>query len=68
MEHKTANENDKLDEAALRKILKDVKTLDYMSFNVQTGMLTVTKNPLGFTSGYSSSDSIKAFKKRQRIK
>ena len=48
---KTGN---KLDEAALLKILKDVKTLDFISFNVQNGMLTFTKNPLGFTSGYSS--------------
>ena len=56
----------KLDEAALRKILKDVKTLDYMSFNVQTGMLTVTKNPLGFTSGYSSSGQYQGVQKKDK--
>ena len=56
----------KLDEPALRKILKDVKTLDYVSFNVQTGMLTITKNPLGFTSGYSSSGQYQGVQKKDK--
>lgn len=49
-----AKTSQKLNEESLKKILKDVKTLDYIDFNAASGMLTITKNPLGFVAKYGS--------------
>ena len=53
----------KIDKAALRTILQDMKTLDYMDYvnRSNTGILTITRNPNSFINRYALDNGEKAY-------
>ena len=49
-----ATTTQRLSYETLSKVLKDMKTLDFMDFSPSTGILTISRNPQGFVDKYSS--------------
>jgi hypothetical protein len=42
----------KINEGAVREILREAVNMDYMNFNVNNGVLQITRNPFGFINTY----------------
>jgi len=49
-ESKQKNKNVKIDKNALQEMLLGVKTLDYLDYSPSSNVLTITRNPFGFSN------------------